>query len=165
MKEFVWRQTARTVDIRLDWPNIETAIVKAGTPVSAAGAIANTAAAVGILASDAIYINAPNANRPVTVIVGGVVMLSTVEASSGLTLTDAAKAAMKDITFIGADGSPDVPKLVPVLDNIADSTATTIAQVKTDLNALLTELKAKGLMAADPEPEPEPGEGGDGSGT
>jgi hypothetical protein len=36
-----------------------------------------------------------------------------------------------------------------VADNQLDSTATTIAELKTDFNGLLTKLKAAGLMAAD----------------
>ena len=40
-------------------------------------------------------------------------------------------------------------KEVKTADNQADSTAATVAQVVTDFNALLTKLKAAGLMAAD----------------
>lgn len=41
--------------------------------------------------------------------------------------------------------------------NQADSTASTIAALKDDFNALLSKLKAAGLMEADaPDPEPEP---------
>ena len=46
--------------------------------------------------------------------------------------------------------------------NIGDSEATTVANLKTDFNALLAALKAAGLMEADTEPEPEDdGEDGD----
>jgi hypothetical protein len=38
---------------------------------------------------------------------------------------------------------------LPVAENQADSTATDVAGVVTDFNALLTKLKAAGLMAAD----------------
>lgn len=38
-----------------------------------------------------------------------------------------------------------------VAENQAASTATTVAQAKDDLNALLTKLKAAGLMEADEE--------------
>ena len=60
-----------------------------------------------------------------------------------------------------ADGA-DVPSgeevEIPVCGNQADSTATTIAGLKEDFNALLSKLKTAGLMeadapAADPEPE------------
>ena len=47
--------------------------------------------------------------------------------------------------------------------NIGDSEATTVANLKTDFNALLAALKAAGLMEADTEPEPEDdGDGEDG---
>ena len=36
---------------------------------------------------------------------------------------------------------------VPPMENIADSTATTVAQIKTDFNALLKALQDAGLMA------------------
>ncbi len=40
-------------------------------------------------------------------------------------------------------------KGIPILDNQAASTATTVAALKDDLNALIAGLKAKGYMAAD----------------
>lgn len=40
---------------------------------------------------------------------------------------------------------------LPIAENQEDSTASTIADLKTDFNALLTKLKAAGLMAADEE--------------
>ena len=40
---------------------------------------------------------------------------------------------------------------LPQAENQADSTATTVAALKDDLNALLSKLKAAGLMAADSE--------------
>ena len=40
---------------------------------------------------------------------------------------------------------------LPIAENQEDSTASTIADLKTDFNALLAKLKAAGLMAADEE--------------
>ena len=40
---------------------------------------------------------------------------------------------------------------LPQAENQADSTANTVAALKDDLNALLSKLKAAGLMAADSE--------------
>ena len=40
---------------------------------------------------------------------------------------------------------------LPVVENQADSEATTIAALKEDFNALLSKLKAAGLMTADTE--------------
>lgn len=53
---------------------------------------------------------------------------------------------------IGADGVlyvPTYPDAVTPAANQADSTATTVAGLKDDLNALLAKLKAAGLMEAD----------------
>ena len=41
-------------------------------------------------------------------------------------------------------------------ENQADSTASTVATLKEDFNALLAKLKAAGIMAADPEEEEDP---------
>lgn len=38
---------------------------------------------------------------------------------------------------------------LPCADNVAESTATTVAQAVTSINAILTALKAAGLMKAD----------------
>ena len=44
----------------------------------------------------------------------------------------------------------DIPeKAVPLIAHQPDSTATTVAALKDDLNALLAKLKAAGIMAAD----------------
>lgn len=53
---------------------------------------------------------------------------------------------------IGADGKlyvPTYPEGVTPAANQADSTATTMAALKDDLNALLAKLKTAGLMEAD----------------
>jgi hypothetical protein len=41
-------------------------------------------------------------------------------------------------------------------ENQAASTATTVAALKDDFNALLSKLKTAGLMEADTEPDPQP---------
>ena len=43
-------------------------------------------------------------------------------------------------------------------ENQADSTATTVANLKEDFNALLAKLKDVGIMAPDEEEEPDPNE-------
>ena len=50
------------------------------------------------------------------------------------------------------EGLPSLPKA----ENQAASTATTVEGLVTDFNALLTKLKAVGLVEADPEEEPDP---------
>lgn len=61
---------------------------------------------------------------------------------------------------------PDFPEFpeFPVSDNQAASTATDVATIKNDFNALLTKLKDAGLMEADPVPPEAPPEEGGGSG-
>lgn len=161
MKDYIWEQTARVADIQLDWPNIEGLVVKAGTPVSMKGRVANDGTAIGILLDDAIFVNSPVVrNDPVPVLVGGVCELAGAEAESGITLEAEAINAMKDITFLSEDGGSTSPVFQPA-ENLADSEATTIAVLKSDFNSLLAKLKDAGLMVADePEPEPEPGDGG-----
>ena len=64
---------------------------------------------------------------------------------------------------IGTDGKlyvPTYPEEVTPAANQADSTATTVAALKDDLNALLAKLKTAGLMEADADPENGNGEGG-----
>lgn len=65
----------------------------------------------------------------------------------------AAKAATDTVPAkIGTDGKlyvPTYPEEVTPAANQADSTATTVAGLKDDLNALLAKLKTAGLMEAD----------------
>ena len=52
------------------------------------------------------------------------------------------------------EGLPEPePVVIPKAANQAASEATTVAGIKEDFNALLTKLKAAGLMEADAEPE------------
>lgn len=46
--------------------------------------------------------------------------------------------------------------ITPTCENQEESSATTIAGLKEDFNALLAKMKAAGLMAADTEPDPDP---------
>jgi len=101
-------------------------------------------------------------------VIGGVLEIKEGASVTGLTSTAApasetalggVKAAAKGETDtvpvkIGEDALlyvptyPVVPE-TPVAENLADSTATTVAGLKDDLNALLSKLKAAGLMASD----------------
>lgn len=59
-----------------------------------------------------------------------------------------------EITHIGGtliieEGASVKGALLPVMENQADSEATTIASLKDDFNALLTKLKAAGFMTPD----------------
>ena len=72
------------------------------------------------------------------------------------------------LTFLEGAEVEGLEGVMPKAENIADSTATTVAQLKENFNTLLAALKAAGLMEADEtEPEPDPGpeeNGGDGDG-
>ena len=62
-----------------------------------------------------------------------------------------------EVTHIGGKlvieegGSVEGLPSFPIAENQEDSTASTIADLKTDFNALLAKLKDAGLMAADEE--------------
>jgi hypothetical protein len=49
-----------------------------------------------------------------------------------------------------------LPSSFTPAENQAASTATTVAALKDDFNALLSKLKTAGLMEADTEPDPQP---------
>ena len=70
------------------------------------------------------------------------------------------------LTFLEGAVVEGLESVMPKAENIEDSTATTVAQLKENFNALLAALKDAGLMEADEtEPEPDPGpeeNGGDG---
>ena len=77
------------------WGESETTRA-AGTPMSSAGAIANTSSALGILPETVT----PETNPSVVyLLVGGDVNLDEVETLSGLTIASAAKSAAKGIRF------------------------------------------------------------------
>ena len=77
-----------------------------------------------------------------------------------------------DVTHIGGrlifeEGAQveGLPSSFTPAENQAASTASTVATLKDDFNALLAKLKAAGIVAADPEADPDPGNntgGGDG---
>ena len=151
--------------IPIAWSGI-TLPLKAGTPVSAAGAVANTGYAIGLIAQDHTTIDGATAE----IYVGGVVATAEVNASAGITLEKSAKQAMDGINFLDANGNPESktdPYVLPaaavdslggviMAANVAASDATTIAGLKDTVNDLLDALKEVGIMDADPEPEADP---------
>ena len=67
---------------------------KAGTPISAAGAIANSADAMGILLYDVLQ------SRPqATVVIGGCINTAVAQEHSGVTVAEEAKTALKNVVF------------------------------------------------------------------
>lgn len=82
-------------EITLDFSGVTGGVVKAGSPISAAGVVANTADAVGILYTDVSEDN-PNG----TIIKAfACVNEANCNANSGLTLADEAKSALSLIVF------------------------------------------------------------------
>lgn len=70
-------------------------VVKAGSPISKDGKVANTADAVGILLND-VYEENPNGTL---VKAFACVNLAHAEANSGLTIAEAVKTALADVKF------------------------------------------------------------------
>lgn len=89
--------------ITLAWDEI-TLPLKAGTPISLSGRIANNAAAVGIVPQT---IDILPVIPEVNILVGGNVELAEVNESFGSELEDDARHAMSGIVFYGAAGIPD----------------------------------------------------------
>lgn len=92
------------VAIKPDWANISGAVLKAGTPLSITGVVANNANAIGLLADEA-----HKGDGEVNVVYAGLVDINEVEASYGDSLADDCKAALKGITIVDTSGSPIVP--------------------------------------------------------
>lgn len=93
-----------------NWANITGPLLKAGTPISAAGIVANSDAAIGILPND---VGKTDPVRPVSLIVRGILSLPDIEESFGASLTDACKAALDEIAFVKSDGTLDVASSLP----------------------------------------------------
>lgn len=82
-------------EITLDFTNVTGGVVKAGSPISAAGVVANTADAIGILYTD-VYEENPNGTL---VKAFACVNEANCKANSGVTLATAAKTALSLIVF------------------------------------------------------------------
>ena len=80
--------------VTLDETAFSEGICKAGTPISAAGAVANTSSAIGILLHD-VTVDRPQG----TVVIGGYIHTARAQKHSGVTIADAAKTAMKNVVF------------------------------------------------------------------
>jgi hypothetical protein len=80
--------------ITLDSAAFTNEICKAGTPISAAGAVANSASALGILLHD-VHQGRPQG----TIVIGGYINTAAAQKHSGVTVSEDAKAAMKNVVF------------------------------------------------------------------
>ena len=80
--------------VTLDEAAFTEEVCKAGTPISAAGAIANSAEAMGILLYD-VHQSRPQA----PVVIGGYINTAVAQKHSGVTIAEAAKTALKNVVF------------------------------------------------------------------
>lgn len=80
--------------ITLDTAAFDDGVCKAGTPIGEGGVIANTASALGVLLHD-VYEERPQG----TIVIDGHIHTARAQAHSGVTIADAAKAAMKNVVF------------------------------------------------------------------
>lgn len=80
--------------ITLDTTAFSDGVCKAGTPIGAGGLIANTASALGVLLYD-VFEERPQG----TIVVDGHIHTQRAQDHSGVTITEEAKAAMKNVVF------------------------------------------------------------------
>lgn len=145
-----------------------TYLLRAGTPLSNALAVANNSNAKYIVAEDHFFYAAkPTASSIVKLIKTGYVDLAAAQAAYGANYNDNAKSALATAGIILVDDKLDADSVgvtsytlpaataealggVKLAANQADSTADTVAALKGDFNDLLAKLKTAGIMAADP---------------
>lgn len=90
--------------VKMKWNSI-TFPLKAGTPISIGGTVANNEKAIGIVMQN---VNVkPETTELLYILIGGDVLLDEVEKSAGITLTKEAKASMSAIRFHMKDGKVD----------------------------------------------------------
>lgn len=82
------------IPITLDFSEVSGGVVKAGTPISAAGVAANTASAIGILLHD-VTVDRPQG----TVLKKAYINTAVAQAHSGVTIASAVKTALPMIVF------------------------------------------------------------------
>ena len=82
------------IPVTLDFTSVEGGVVKAGSPISAAGVVANTADAIGILLFD-VYEARPQG----TVLKKAYINTAVAQAHSGVTIAAAVKTALPMVIF------------------------------------------------------------------
>lgn len=97
--EILKRPPFEGIAISLDFTNVSAdddgiKVVKAGSPISAAGVVANTADAIGILLHDVV-----EARPQGTVLKKAYVNTAVAEEHSGVTIADAVKTALPMVVF------------------------------------------------------------------
>lgn len=92
----------RTVkEVRLDFSSAAEGCIKAGSPINAAGKVANDATAIGILLHDN-YSDCGCGHG--LVVVGGRIKADVAEQHSGITISAEAKGGMPCVAFVDAAG-------------------------------------------------------------
>lgn len=88
-------------EIVINWEGMgdDVTEIKAGTPMDADGNIANNSNCFGLMMGDVL-----RTRSRARVVISGPVDLDEAEANSGITLSDEAKAAMRDVWFPGKSG-------------------------------------------------------------
>lgn len=143
-----------------------TYLLKAGTPISNAGAIKNDGNAKYLVAEDFVFIaNNPTQAKLVKVIAKGYVDLAAAQTSFGANYAGSAKSALATAGIILVDNKLSPTNVgvtaytlpaasasalggVKLAANQADSTASTVADLVTDFNSLLDKLQTAGVMAS-----------------
>lgn len=92
--EILKRPPFEGIAITLDFTNVATGVVKAGSPISAAGVVANTADAIGILLHD-VDVARPQG----TILKKAYINTAVAQAHSGVTIAAAVKSALPMIVF------------------------------------------------------------------
>ena len=110
-----------SISIKPKWSSISAGKLKAGAPISATGTVANSAAAIGLLAHDA-----QKGDSEVNVVYAGLIDINEVKRSYG-NLNDNCIAALKGITFINASGSAIVPSGLPAVSSADNGKVLTVA--------------------------------------
>ena len=121
----LWHPDCQTKAVALDFAGTGGCI-KAGSPISAAGKVANDATAVGVLLHNAHELCCTQG----LVVIGGYIKTDVAAENSGIKISDAARAAMGRLAFIGADGVPQ-----PAAGGGGGNFIITVTQIDTNLDA------------------------------
>lgn len=102
--DLLWHPDHKSRPVTLDYTGTG-GVIKAGTPISAAGAAANNGNAIGILLRDCY----DGFHAAGNVVIDGFIRQDVAAEHSGVQLTDDAKRAMSKLVFVDASGVPDPP--------------------------------------------------------
>lgn len=113
MTKIIYKNTRpKYIDQYINWPNVTGTLLKAGTPIAENGTVANSDAALGILAND---VSKSDELQLCQLIIAGQLSLDAVESSFGSKLTTACKDALDNITFAQSNGKPYAPVELPAV--------------------------------------------------